>query len=122
MTAEIFTPAEVVNQMLDRISASAWSDPTKTWLEPSCGEGNFLVEVHRHLMAGLSTWEPDAAKRHQHIIENMIFGVDLMPDNVEVCIDRLNARGLKHNIVCADALHYDFKFEQSGESGNESSG
>jgi type I restriction-modification system DNA methylase subunit len=109
-TGEVFTPPELVNEMLDRLPKEVWSDPTKTWLEPACGDGNFLVVILERLQESLKDWQPDATLRHQHIIENMLFGVDLMPDNVMVCIDRLNARHLNHNIVCADGLVYDYQF------------
>ena len=109
-TGEVFTPAVLVQDMLNRLPNEAWTDPTKTWLEPSCGDGNFLIAILNRLMESLQSWEPDDEKRHRHIIENMLFGVDLMPDNVEACIDRLNARHLKHNIVCADGLTYNYNF------------
>jgi hypothetical protein len=109
-TGEVFTPAALVQEVLDTIEPDAWSDPTRTWLEPSCGDGNFLKAIHDRLMIGLSPWEPDSVKLHAHIIENMLFGVDLMSDNVEACILRLDATGLNHNIVCADALTYDYAF------------
>jgi type I restriction-modification system DNA methylase subunit len=74
----------------------------KHFFDPACGDGNFLVEVKRRLI--------EAGHSEQHIIEKMIFGVDLMPDNVQACIERLNAEPYKHNIVCHDALTYDFNF------------
>ena len=109
-TGEIFTPPELVEQMLDQLPAEAWTDPTKTFLEPACGDGNFLIAMLNRLMVGLADAIPDETERHKHIIENQLFGVDLMPDNVAATIERLNAGNLKHNIVCADALSYDFSF------------
>lgn len=46
-----------------------------------------------------------------------IYGVDLMPDNVQLCQDRLlcGREDLRHiveqNIVCADALTYHYRFD-----------
>jgi hypothetical protein len=102
----------LVNNILDEIPQEYWSDPNKRWLEPACGDGNFLVEVHRRLMVGLEQWQPNAEERHRHIIETMIFGIDLMEDNAQQCIARLNAAGLKHHIVCADALTYHYRFDE----------
>lgn len=83
-TGEDFTPAELVNEILDKLTESnpdIWKDPAKTWLDPAAGNGNFLVEVKRRLV--------EAGHSEQHIFDNMIFGVDLMPDNCKEMIERL---------------------------------
>ncbi len=82
---EVFTPPELVNEILDQLPAEVWSDPNKTWLDNSCGEGAFLLEVKRRLMEGLSTWEPDASKREAHILGKQIYGVELQTDNWQKC-------------------------------------
>jgi hypothetical protein len=109
---EVFTPNELVLVVLKMIDEHVWFDPDKTWLEPSCGDGNFLVAILVRLMESLRDWQPNDNKRHQHIIENMLFGIDLMQDNVDACIERLNAGHLKHHIVCADALTYHYRFDE----------
>ena len=46
-TAEDFTPAPLVNEMLDKLAKygpESWK-PGKTFLDPACGNGNMLVEV-----------------------------------------------------------------------------
>jgi hypothetical protein len=112
LNGEVFTPGVLVHKMLNRINLNVWLDHQKTWLEPSCGDGNFLVAVHNKLMNSLSKWQPGDFKRHQHIIENMLYGIDLMQDNVDACVKRLNAGHLKHHIVCADALTYHYRFDE----------
>lgn len=43
---EVFTPASTVKAMLDLLPASMWvPHPSPTFLEPSCGDGNFLVAI-----------------------------------------------------------------------------
>ena len=116
-TGEVFTPRELVDLVLDKLPPGIWVDPNRTWLEPSCGDGNFLVAIAERLMETLKSWQPDDQQRHRHIIEQQLFGVDLMQDNVDACIDRLNARHLKHNIVCADGLEYDYSFGRPTELG-----
>lgn len=46
---EVFTPIWVVNEMLDELEkeSDAFSDVGKTFLEPTCGTGNFVVEIYR---------------------------------------------------------------------------
>ena len=43
---EVFTPASTVQEMLDLLPASVWAPhPSPTFLEPACGDGNFLVAI-----------------------------------------------------------------------------
>lgn len=43
---EVFTPAATVEEMLDLLPDSIWEPhPSATFLEPSCGDGNFLVAI-----------------------------------------------------------------------------
>jgi len=109
-TGEFFTPSQLVNEILDQLPVEVWSDPQKTWLEPTCGDGNFLVAILERLMVGLKEVIPDPDERHSHIIENQLFAVELMSDNAEACVERLNATYLNHNIVCADGFVYDYQF------------
>lgn len=107
-TAEVFTPPALVNEMLDKIPTEVWADPTKTVLDNSCGNGNFLVEVLRRKIQHGST--PTQALE-------TIYGVELMADNVAECKARLLAIAgdteahrdiVDRNIVCHDALTWNY--------------
>ena len=107
-TAEVFTPTELVQQMLDELSPELFTDPDKTFLEPSCGDGQFLGEVLiRKLESGIEFEQALST----------LYGVDLMPDNVKLCQDRLlcGREDLRHiveqNIVCHDGLEYHYRFD-----------
>lgn len=106
-TGEIFTPTALVQEILDKFSEEEFADASKTFLDPSCGNGQFLSEVLiRKLENGI-----DFATAL-----GCIYGVDIMQDNVETCKERLLCGLEQHrhivekNIVCADALTYDFSF------------
>ena len=43
--SEYFTPMSVVNDILDEFDELLFTDPSKTFLDPSCGDGQFLVGV-----------------------------------------------------------------------------
>ena len=111
-TSEIFTPTELVQEILDKLPQELFQDPTKTFLDPSCGDGQFLSEVLiRKMQNGIDF----------KTALGTIYGVDLMPDNVEICKTRLLC-GMKSihyivdkNIVCADGLTYDYRFGESEE-------
>jgi type I restriction-modification system DNA methylase subunit len=106
-TGERFTPTELVREMLEQIPIEQFTDPTKTFLDNSCGDGQFLSEVLIRKMEQGIDFET-ALKT--------IYGVELMPDNVKMCQDRLlcGQEHLRHvvekNIVCHDALTYDYSF------------
>ena len=109
-TGEIFTPTPLVQEMLNQIPAEQFTDPSKTFLDPSCGDGQFLSEVLIRKMEHGSTFEQALST---------IYGVELMPDNVKLCRDRLlcGQEHLRHivenNIVEADALRYHYRFDGS---------
>lgn len=120
-TAEVFTPPALVNEMLDKLPEEVWAKE-KTFCDPACGNGNFLVEVlNRKLKRGHTPL--DALKT--------VFGVDIEDDNVAQCRIRLlkaisayepveekHVRVVTINIVKINikkhpggALDYDFSFK-----------
>ena len=114
-TGEVFTPTPLVQEILDQLDPTLFLDSTKTFLDPTCGDGQFLGEVLIRKMENGSTFEQAL---------QTIYGVDLMPDNVELCRERLlcGQEHLRHivekNIVCADALTYDYSFGEVSTFGN----
>ncbi len=80
-TAEIFTPKQLVKEMLDMLPTDVWiEDKENTFLDPSCGNGNFLAEIlKRKLKLG---HDPTIALK-------TIYGIDIMKDNIQECRDRL---------------------------------
>ena len=46
---EVFTPEELVKEMLDKIPTSVWENPTSTFLDPCMGKGTFLIDILRRL-------------------------------------------------------------------------
>lgn len=106
-TGEVFTPTSLVQEMLDKIPIAQFRNPAKTFLDNSCGDGQFLGEVLIRKMENGSTFEQALST---------VYGVDMMPDNVDECRERLlcGREDLRHiverNIVCHDALTYDYSF------------
>lgn len=105
---EVFTPKSLVDDMLNKLPSHIWSNPGLTWLDPSSGNGNFLESILDRLMNGLVHLLPDHVERKKHIIEKMLFGVEIQQKHVDASVERLDAKQLKHNIICADALKFDF--------------
>lgn len=112
-TAEIFTPTILVQEMLDNleeVNPMLFSDPTKIFLDNSCGDGQFLSEVVIRKM------EKSGCTLEQSL--STIYGVEFMEDNVIECRKRLAGPDptpeiisiVTKNIVHHDALTYDYSF------------
>lgn len=88
---EVFTHEREVNAMLDLVKQETERIDSR-FLEPACGNGNFLAEVlQRKLHVVTSRY-----KKHQRDYEcyailavSSIYGIDLLLDNVEECQRRL---------------------------------
>ena len=88
---EVFTPPGLVNDMLDLIKNECERIDSR-FLEPACGDGNFLAEVLRRKLLSVDKknacnrdkWERDAL-----LAVCSLYGIDLLPDNVAVCRARL---------------------------------
>lgn len=114
---EVFTAEREVKAMCDLIPEDEiWSDITKTFLEPACGTGNFLVEIFGRKLKYCKD-EKDSLKALASIV-----GIDIQQDNVEESRKRLMtmyceafpkaneaclllvAGILQNNIICGDSL------------------
>lgn len=60
---EVFTPPDVVNQMLDRLPERLWTDKNAKFLDPVCKSGVFLREIAKRLLKGLAPQIPDLQER-----------------------------------------------------------
>jgi len=80
-TGEVFTPRSLIHQMLNKLPNDVWFNPVKRWLEPSAGDGNFLVEIKARLM--------QAGHDEKYILDHMIYGIELIDDNHWVLQHRL---------------------------------
>ncbi|MBM4339760.1 MAG: hypothetical protein FJ110_09465 [Deltaproteobacteria bacterium] len=72
---EVFTPPQLVNQILDLIPEGIWSDKNARFLDPFCKTGVFLREIAKRLDVGLEQKIPDKQKRINHIFNNQLFGI-----------------------------------------------
>lgn len=126
---EVFTAEREVNAMLDLVKAETERIESR-FLEPACGNGNFIAEVLRRKLVVVSSRyrrSPAEYQRYAFVAVSSVYGVDILEDNVDECRDRLFAivekdarsaiRGaveqafldavryvLGKNILCGDAL------------------
>ena len=72
---EVFTPPEIVNQMLDLLPQDLFENPDTTFLDPACKSGVFLREIAKRLIKGLEPQFPDLQDRLDHIYHKQLYGI-----------------------------------------------
>jgi len=100
-TGEVFTPPELCKQMVDEIALDVIKNPKSTFLDNSAGSGNFMVALLNRLKEYHS---------EEHIVNNMLYVVELMEDNHKEICERLGVSTDHPHYVCADALTYHYSF------------
>lgn len=123
---EVFTNPREVNAMLDLVRDESFRLDSR-FLEPACGDGNFLIEILRRKLSLLSSVKSSTEWEFNSLIAvGSCYGIELLEDNAEACRERLyrEVEGqmgrigdlgdfgkslrymLQKNIVCGDALTY----------------
>ena len=88
---EVFTSEREVNAMLDLVKQETERIESR-FLEPACGNGNFLAEI---LNRKLAVVKKQYSKNHLEyekysvLAVSSIYGVDILEDNAQECRDRL---------------------------------
>ncbi len=126
---EVFTHEREVNAMLDLVKQETERLDSR-FLEPACGNGNFLAEVLNRKLKILKERYSKSQydyERYSVVVISSIYGIDILEDNVEECRERLLGIFLEQykkifknninekllevlkiifekNIVCGDAL------------------
>lgn len=113
---EVFTASREVNAMLNLVEQETERVDSR-FLEPACGDGNFVVEIlRRKLNAARKRATPPNRKRpiplefeKQSVIAvASIYGVDLMMDNVLACRERLYEMwNEEYEMVCKKEVNED---------------
>jgi hypothetical protein len=78
--SEFFTKRTTVEEMLNMLPRSIWSDAQATWMDPAAGTGVFVACVYFRLMRSLQSIPKQS--RSQHIIRKMLFMNDIDARNV----------------------------------------
>ena len=123
---EVFTNPREVNAMLDLVRDESFRLDSR-FLEPACGDGNFLIEILRRKLSKIENIKSQTEWEFKSLIAvGSCYGIELLEDNAEACRLRLftevrEQMGKKYctqgyeeslrymlqkNIVCGDALTY----------------
>ncbi|MBR2607186.1 MAG: hypothetical protein IKC70_04575, partial [Bacteroidaceae bacterium] len=116
---EVFTAEREVNAMCDLV-ANECLRPDSRFLEPACGDGNFLAVILKRKLAELRRKykkSPRDYEKQAIVAIGSLYGVDIMNDNVMVCriiVVHLHAVvrqikghiGCVQEIICEELLHH----------------
>ena len=109
---EVFTPPEIVNQMLDMLPQELFSNPDTTFLDPACKTGVFLREIAKRLIKGLEPQIPDLQERIDHIFQKQLYGIS---------ITELTSLLSRRGVYCSKYPNSEFsvtKFDDKHAQGN----
>lgn len=114
---EVMTPDWLVNELLDLVKEQSEQIDAR-FLDPACGNGNFLAEILRrklNTVERLHGQDQHAFEKHMVWAVSSLYGIDILEDNVTECRSRLfdlaNERymglfGDKTTEACRNALRY----------------
>ena len=106
MHGDVFTLPSVVCYMLDKVGYAADRNLQDTSiLEPSCGEGEFVVEIAKRLRQSALYYGFDA----ETAFSRNVLAFDIDETKTEICRKKVKALGFRHleNIKTEDFLKAD---------------
>lgn len=103
---EVFTNEREVNAMLNLLPEEIWHNIAATFLEPACGNGNFLAQIlSRKLDAVLQSLSAKKIPKKSQAFNygyyaiyavSSIYGIEILADNCTECRERLLALFIAH--------------------------
>ena len=88
---EVFTAEREVKAMCDLVKDETERIESR-FLEPACGDGNFLAEIINRKLIVVSkqySKNPDDWEKYSVLAISSIYGIDILSDNAQVCRNRL---------------------------------
>jgi len=88
---EVFTSEREVNSMINLVPQEA-DRPESKFLEPACGNGNFLIEILKRKLKFIELKYKRSQsdyEKYGFIVISSLYGVELLEDNVIECRNRL---------------------------------
>ena len=86
---EVFTPVWLVKDMCDMLEAENPEQdvfaPWTTFLEPTCGDGAFVVEILRR------KFDRCKCRGDYTVAIESVYGLEIQPENVQATIDNVTA-------------------------------
>lgn len=112
---EVFTPPSLINEKFDKLEEACpdiWKNPSRKFLDPANGIGNYPAIAYQRLMKGLEPVISNSEHRKKHILENMLYMCELTGKNVEVSRKLFDPNGIYNlNIYQGSFLELDIQKE-----------
>ena len=109
---EVFTAEREVKAMCDLVKQETERIDSR-FLEPACGDGNFLAEILKRKLAVVTKKYKKSAydwERYSLLALGSIYGVDILSDNADGCRERLFGIWEKeYRTVCKKDCHDDVR-------------
>lgn len=107
---EVFTAEREVNAMLDLVKQETERIESR-FLEPACGDGNFIAEILRRKLAVVKKKyrrSPTDYERKAVEAATSIYGVDILIDNVIACRKRMfEIWDQEYKVICKKEVNED---------------
>ena len=102
---EVFTPNELIYEMISKLPRDIWEDPSKTFLDPCSGKGNFPIYIVKKLFVHLQEHIVDEEERLKHIVEKQLFMAEFQRESAEFIATAFTfGKGYKVNLYVGDTL------------------
>ena len=118
---EVFTPNELIYEMISKLPRDIWEDPSKTFLDPCAGKGNFPIYIVKKLFVHLQEHIVDEEERLKHIVEKQLFMAEFQRESAEFIATTFTfGKGYKVNLYVGDTLQmpedfFDLSYEERRE-------
>ena len=118
---EVFTPNELIYEMISKLPRDIWEDPSKTFLDPCAGKGNFPIYIVKKLFIHLQEHIVDEEERLRHIVENQLYMAEYQKKSAEFIATAFTfGKDFKVNLYVGDTLEmpedfFDLNWEERRE-------
>ena len=118
---EVFTPNELIYEMISKLPRDIWEDPSRTFLDPCAGKGNFPIYIVKKLFVHLQEHIVDEEERLKHIVEKQLFMAEFQRESAEFIATAFTfGKGYKVNLYVGDTLQmpedfFDLTYEERRE-------
>ena len=119
---EVFTPNQLIYEMIMKLPRDIWEDKTKTFFDPCAGKGNFPIYIVKKLFIHLQEHIPNEEERLRHIVENQLYMAEYQKESAEFIATAFTfgLPNMKVNLYVGDTLQmpedfFDLSYEERRE-------